>query len=52
MKKLFSIVAFLAFATAGYAQSDDFGIWTSFEAQKKINKKVKNLSEKVKEVQP
>ena len=43
MKKLFSIVAFLAFATASYAQSDDFGIWTSFEAQKKINKKV-NIS--------
>ena len=43
MKKLLIIIAAMAFATTGYAQSDDFGIWTSIEAQKKINKKF-NLS--------
>ena len=40
MKKLFSLVAALMIATGGFAQSDDFGIWTSIEAQKKINKKI------------
>ncbi|MBR5655219.1 MAG: DUF2490 domain-containing protein [Prevotella sp.] len=32
-------MAAFMFAIGGYAQSDDFGIWTSIEAQKKINKK-------------
>lgn len=40
MKKLLSIIAAFMFVIGGYAQSDDFGIWTSFEAQKKISKKV------------
>ena len=43
MKKLLIIIAAMTFVTTGYAQSDDFGIWTSIEAQKKINKKF-NLS--------
>lgn len=43
MKKLISIVAALMLATAGYAQSDDFGIWNSIEGQKKVTKKI-NIS--------
>lgn len=39
MKKIFHILVLLMLPLVACAQSDDFGIWTSVSADKKINKK-------------
>ena len=39
MKKLFSLFVLLMVAVGGYAQSDDFGIYSTLSVEKKIDKK-------------
>ena len=39
MKKLFSSLLLAVVATTAFAQSDDFGLWTSLGAEKDFGKK-------------
>lgn len=39
MKKLFSLFVLLMVAVGGYAQSDDFGVYSTLSVEKKIDKK-------------
>lgn len=38
--KTFCLLALMMLPLASFAQGDDFGVWTSVEAEKKINKKI------------